>query len=40
MDFLDMKAPYLELKEELDSAYSRFMNSGWYVLGSEVDRFE
>lgn len=40
MQFLDMKAPYLELKEELDAAYFRFMNSGWYVLGPEVENFE
>lgn len=40
MQFLDMKAPYLELKEELDAAYNRFMNSGWYVLGPEVENFE
>lgn len=40
MQFIDMKAPYLELKEELDAAYFRFMNSGWYVLGPEVENFE
>ncbi len=40
MQFLDMKAPYLELKDELDAAYERFMNSGWYVLGPEVENFE
>lgn len=40
MQFLDMKAPYLELKDELDAAYERFMNSGWYVLGAEVENFE
>ena len=40
MQFLDMKAPYLELKDELDAAYCRFMNSGWYVLGPEVENFE
>lgn len=40
MEFLDMKAPYLELKEELDACYFRFMNSGWYVLGPEVENFE
>lgn len=38
--FLDLKAPYLELKEELDAAYQRVMNSGWYVLGQEVENFE
>ncbi len=40
MQFIDMKAPYLELKDELDAAYARFMNSGWYVLGPEVEHFE
>ena len=40
MQFLDMKAPYLELKDELDAAYFRFMNSGWYVLGPEAENFE
>ena len=38
--FLDMKAPYLELKKELDAAYQRVMESGWYVLGREVELFE
>ncbi|MBP7051984.1 MAG: DegT/DnrJ/EryC1/StrS family aminotransferase [Phycisphaerae bacterium] len=37
---LDMKSPYLELKEELDVAYLRFMESGWYVLGQETTAFE
>jgi dTDP-4-amino-4,6-dideoxygalactose transaminase len=38
--FLDLKSPYLELKEELDAAYHRVMVSGWYVLGKEVESFE
>jgi len=38
--FLDLKAPYLELKAELDAAYQRVMASGWYILGQEVDAFE
>jgi dTDP-4-amino-4,6-dideoxygalactose transaminase len=38
--FLDMKAPYLELKSELDEAYQRVMESGSYILGSEVEMFE
>ena len=38
--FLDLKAPYLELKEELDAAYRRVMESGWYILGEEVTAFE
>lgn len=38
--FLNMKEPYLELKEELDAAYRRVMESGWYILGEEVEAFE
>ena len=38
--FLDLKSPYLELRNELDEAYHRVMNSGWYVLGREVQTFE
>jgi dTDP-4-amino-4,6-dideoxygalactose transaminase len=37
---LDMRSPYLELKDELDAAYSRYMESGWYVLGEETKAFE
>lgn len=38
--FLDLKAPYVELKDELDAAYRRVMDSGWYILGAEVEAFE
>ncbi len=38
--FLDLKSPYNELKEELDGAYHRVMDSGWYILGKEVELFE
>lgn len=38
--FLDMKSAYAELKPELDAAYSRVMESGWFVLGKEVEAFE
>src|SRR3990172_3915045 len=38
--FLDMKSDYLELKDELDQAYGRVMESGWYILGGEVEGFE
>jgi dTDP-4-amino-4,6-dideoxygalactose transaminase len=38
--FLDLKEAYLEIKAELDEAYSRVMNSGWYILGSETSAFE
>lgn len=35
-----MKSPYHELKGELDVAYHRVMESGWYILGQELDSFE
>jgi dTDP-4-amino-4,6-dideoxygalactose transaminase len=38
--FLDLNSPYLELKQELDEAYFRVMESGWYILGAEVAAFE
>lgn len=38
--FLDLKSPYQELRAELDEAYRRVMESGWYILGDEVDAFE
>jgi len=38
--FLDAGAAYRELKDELDAAYQRVMESGWYILGQEVEAFE
>jgi dTDP-4-amino-4,6-dideoxygalactose transaminase len=38
--FLDLKATYQELQVDLDAAYHRVLNSGWYVLGNEVQLFE
>jgi dTDP-3-amino-3,4,6-trideoxy-alpha-D-glucose transaminase len=38
--FLDLKAAYLELKGELDAAYHRVMDGGWYILGPEVEALE
>ncbi|MHB1116072.1 DegT/DnrJ/EryC1/StrS family aminotransferase [Sideroxydans sp.] len=38
--FLDLKSTYLELRAEIDLAMSRTLESGWYVLGGEVDDFE
>ena len=29
--FLDLKAPYLELKQELDDAIARVVSSGWFI---------
>lgn len=38
--FLDLKAPYLELKAEIDEAIARVVSSGWFIGGPEVDQFE
>lgn len=38
--FLDLRASYDELKPMLDAAYQRVMDSGWYILGAEVEAFE
>jgi dTDP-4-amino-4,6-dideoxygalactose transaminase len=40
ISFLDLKAPYLELKEELDEAIARVVQSGWFIGGPEVEQFE
>lgn len=38
--FLNLKATYSELQLEIDSAIKRVLESGWYILGEEVDAFE
>jgi len=38
--FIDLKAANTELKNGLDAAYSRVMDSGQYILGEEVEAFE
>src|SRR5581483_2707713 len=38
--FLDLRAAYLELKQEIDQATARVLNSGWYLLGEEAAAFE
>lgn len=38
--FLDVGAAYQELRVEIDRAHRRVMESGWYVLGSELASFE
>ena len=38
--FLDLKAPHIELREEIQTAIARVVDSGWYILGPEVDDFE
>ena len=38
--FADPSASYQAHKSEIDKAIKRVLNSGWYVLGTEVDAFE
>lgn len=38
--FLDLRETYLEIKDELDAAARRVLDSGWYILGREVQAFE
>jgi dTDP-4-amino-4,6-dideoxygalactose transaminase len=38
--FLDLKATYVELKEEIDNAIKEVLNSGWYIIGENVNKFE
>jgi dTDP-4-amino-4,6-dideoxygalactose transaminase len=38
--FLDLGAAYRELKTEIDAAVHRVLDSGWYILGPEVEAFE
>ncbi len=38
--FLDLGAAYREIKPEIDAAVQRVLDSGWYILGPEVEAFE
>ncbi|MBN8493398.1 MAG: DegT/DnrJ/EryC1/StrS family aminotransferase [Burkholderiales bacterium] len=38
--FLDLRIGNAELRTEIDSAVARVLESGWYILGPEVDNFE
>jgi len=38
--FLDLRAGYLELKSEIDAAVARALDSGYYIMGPELDSFE
>jgi dTDP-4-amino-4,6-dideoxygalactose transaminase len=37
---LDLKPAYEELRTDLDAAYHRVMESGWVLLGKELEAFE
>ncbi|TVO62413.1 DegT/DnrJ/EryC1/StrS family aminotransferase [Spiribacter vilamensis] len=38
--FLDLQAAYRELKSDIDNAVQRVLESGYYILGPEVEAFE
>jgi dTDP-4-amino-4,6-dideoxygalactose transaminase len=38
--FLDLGAAYKELKNDIDASIQRVLDSGWYILGPEVEAFE
>ncbi|MFM8316454.1 MAG: DegT/DnrJ/EryC1/StrS family aminotransferase, partial [Deltaproteobacteria bacterium] len=38
--FLDLKATYQELQNELNSSYQRVMERGHFILGPELEAFE
>jgi len=38
--FLELKPAYLELKDQIDAAVARSLDSGWYIGGGEVSSFE
>ena len=38
--FLDLRPATQELRGELDEAYRRVADSGWFILGAEVEAFE
>lgn len=40
IDFNNLKALNTLLGEELQAAVQRVLNSGWYILGPEVEAFE
>ena len=38
--FLDLNATYKELEEEINKSFRKVMDSGYYILGDEVEAFE
>lgn len=38
--FNNFKKEYLSIKDEIDKAIQRVLDSGWYILGNEVKKFE
>ncbi|MGE5472458.1 MAG: DegT/DnrJ/EryC1/StrS family aminotransferase [Bacteroidota bacterium] len=38
--FLDLKKMHQSIREPLDAAYRRVMDSGWFIMGPELEAFE
>ena len=38
--FVDLNTQYKSIKNEIDSAIQRVLDSGWFVMGNEVIEFE
>lgn len=38
--FLDLKTPHIELRPQLEAAFERVLDSGWYIQGNELKQFE
>ena len=38
--FLDLKLPHIELRSQLEAAFERVLDSGWYIQGGELKQFE
>ena len=38
--FLDLKPQYLELRDQFDASLRQVAESGWFILGPEVENFE
>lgn len=40
VNFLDLSTAYLEIKKEIEDAVRKVLESGWYILGENVESFE
>jgi len=38
--FLDLRSPHIELRAQLQEAFERVLDSGWYIQGNELKQFE
>ncbi len=38
--FLDLKTSHIEIRPQLEKAFNRVLDSGWFILGKEVKQFE